>query len=443
MYFKSFFNQQLAQMSYLVGCQKTGEAIIIDPLRDLTPYIEAAEQEGLTINKVTETHIHADFASGLREANETLDAKAFVSGLGGHDWSYQHINGAYELLNEDDIINVGNVKLKVIHTPGHTPESISFLLFDNATEVPMGLFTGDFIFVGDVGRPDLLEEAAGIKDTTEIGAQAMFESLKKMDELPDYIQIWPGHGAGSACGKSLGAVPVTTLGYEREQSWAFQIKDEATFIKTLTSEQPEPPYYFKEMKRMNRDGVVLMDNKQVPPLQKLFDGIKIIDLRAKEIFLDNLSDGINVPYNSKFLGFVGWYLDYETPIQMIGSFEEVQNAANDLKLIGFDHVIGYVKNVAGGCMQEIEPQHFKSIDKIQINILDVRNNQEWQESHLDNATHIHFGKLEKEQISFNKNERIYVHCQSGVRSAIAASVLNQLGYNDIVNIKGGYSAIIQ
>lgn len=443
MYFKSFFNQQLAQMSYLVGCQKTGEAIIIDPLRDLTPYIEAAEQEGLTINKVTETHIHADFASGLREANETLDAKAFVSGLGGHDWSYQHINGAYELLNEDDIINVGNVKLKVIHTPGHTPESISFLLFDNATEVPMGLFTGDFIFVGDVGRPDLLEEAAGIKDTTKIGAQAMFESLKKMDELPDYIQIWPGHGAGSACGKSLGAVPVTTLGYEREQSWAFQIKDEATFIKTLTSEQPEPPYYFKEMKRMNRDGVVLMDNKQVPPLQKLFDGIKIIDLRAKEIFLDNLSDGINVPYNSKFLGFVGWYLDYETPIQMIGSFEEVQNAANDLKLIGFDHVIGYVKNVAGGCMQEIEPQHFKSIDKIQINILDVRNNQEWQESHLDNATHVHFGKLEKEQIPFNKNERIYVHCQSGVRSAIAVSVLNQLGYNDIVNIKGGYSAIIQ
>lgn len=443
MYFKSFFNQQLAQMSYLVGCQKTGEAIIIDPLRDLTPYIEAAEQEGLTINKVTETHIHADFASGLREANETLNAEAFVSGLGGDDWSYKRINGDYQLLKEDDIINVGNVKLKVIHTPGHTPESISFLLFDNATEVPMGLFTGDFIFVGDVGRPDLLEEAAGIKNTTEIGAKAMFESLKKMDELPDYIQIWPGHGAGSACGKSLGSVPVTTLGYEREKSWAFQIKDEATFIKTLTSEQPEPPYYFKEMKHMNRDGIALTDNAVVPPLQNLFDGVKIMDLRAKEIFLDNLSEGINVPYNSKFLGFVGWYLDYETPIQLIGSFEEVQNAANDLKLIGFDNVIGYIKNVTGGSMNQIEPQDFKSIDHSQINILDVRNNQEWQESHFDNAKHVHFGKLEKEEIPFKKDERIYVHCQSGVRSAIAVSVLHQLGYNDIINIKGGYSAVKQ
>lgn len=443
MYFKSFFNQQLAQMSYLVGCQKTGAAIIIDPLRDLTPYIEAAEQEGLTINKVTETHIHADFASGLREANETLNAKAFVSALGGDDWSYQHINGDYQLLKEDVIINVGNVKLKVIHTPGHTPESISFLLFDNATEVPMGLFTGDFIFVGDVGRPDLLEEAAGIKDTTEIGAKAMFESLKKMDELPDYIQIWPGHGAGSACGKSLGSVPVTTLGYEREKSWAFQIKDEATFIKTLTSEQPEPPYYFKEMKHMNRDGVALTDNAVVPPLQNLFDGVKIMDLRAKEIFLDNLSEGINVPYNSKFLGFVGWYLDYETPIQLIGSFEEVQNAANDLKLIGFDNVIGYIKNASSESMNQIEPQDFKSIDHSQINILDVRNNQEWQESHFDNAKNVHFGKLEKEEIPFKKDERIYVHCQSGVRSAIAVSVLHQLGYNDIINIKGGYSAVKQ
>ncbi|WP_414047457.1 MBL fold metallo-hydrolase [Macrococcus equi] len=441
MYFKSFFNQQLAQMSYLIGCQKTGEAIIIDPLRDLTPYIEAAEQEGLTINKVTETHIHADFASGLREANETLNAKAFVSGLGGEDWTYKNINGAYELLHEGDVINVGNVKLKVMHTPGHTPESISFVLYDNQKDVPMGIFTGDFIFVGDVGRPDLLEEAAGMKDTTEVGAKDMFASLKKMDTLPDYIQVWPGHGAGSACGKSLGAVPVTTLGYERVNNWAFQIEDETTFINTLTSEQPEPPYYFKEMKHMNRDGVVLMEQTMVPPLQQLFEGIKIIDLRAKEIFLENLSEGINVPYNQKFLGFVGWYLDYEAPIQLVVSFEDVQKAANDLKLIGFDHVVGYVKDVKGTSIEQIEPEDFKVIDKSSINILDVRNNQEWNESHFDEARHVHFGKLEKEDIPFDKSETIYVHCQSGVRSAIAVGVLNKLGYHHLVNIKGGYSAV--
>lgn len=150
-----------------------------------------------------------------------------------------------------------------------------------------------------------------------------------------------------------------------------------------------------------------------------------------------------MPYNSKFLGFVGWYLNYETQIQLIGSFEEVQNAANDLKLIGFDNVIGYIKNASSESMNQIEPQDFKSIDHSQINILDVRNNQEWQESHFDNAKHVHFGKLEKEEIPFKKDERIYVHCQSGVRSAIAVSVLHQLGYNDIINIKGGYSAVKQ
>lgn len=441
MYFKSFFNQQLAQMSYLVGCQKTGEAIIIDPLRDLSPYIEAAEQEGLTINKITETHIHADFASGLREANETLNAKAYVSSLGGEGWEYENIKGDYVLLKEDDIINVGNVKLKVIHTPGHTPESISFVLYDNQKDVPMGIFTGDFIFVGDVGRPDLLEEAAGMKDTTEVGAKDMFASLKKMDTLPDYIQVWPGHGAGSACGKSLGAVPVTTLGYERVNSWAFQIDDEDTFIKTLTSEQPEPPYYFKEMKRINRDGVELIEQTIVPPLQNLYEGVKIIDLRAKEVFLERLSDGINVPYNSKFLGFVGWYLDYEEPIQFVGSYNDVQNAANDLKLIGFDNVIGYVKDVSGEAIQQINPKDFKGIDQSTINILDVRNNEEWNESHFDTAKHVHFGKLDKETIPFGKDEEIYVHCQSGVRSAIAVGALRQLGYNKLVNIKGGYSAV--
>ncbi|WP_414044335.1 MBL fold metallo-hydrolase [Macrococcus sp. EM39E] len=441
MYFKSFFNQQLAQMSYLVGCQKTGEAMIIDPLRDLKPYIEAAEQEGLTINKVTETHIHADFASGLREANETLNAKAYVSSLGGEGWEYENINGDYELLKEDDIIKVGNVKLKVLHTPGHTPESISFILYDNQKDVPMGIFTGDFIFVGDVGRPDLLEEAAGMKDTTEIGAKAMFASLKKMDLLPDYIQIWPGHGAGSACGKSLGAVPVTTLGYERINSWAFQIKDEDTFIKTLTSEQPEPPYYFKEMKRINRDGVELVEQTLVPPLNDLFDGVRVIDIRMKEVFLENLSEGINVPYNKKFLGFVGWYLDYEAPIQLIGSFDDVQKAALDLKLIGFDNVIGYVKDISGQSIQQIEPKDFKAIDLSSINILDVRNNQEWNKSHFDAAKHVHFGKLENESIPFDKDDEIYVHCQSGVRSAIAVSVLKVLGYNNLINIKGGYSAV--
>ncbi|WJP97837.1 MBL fold metallo-hydrolase [Macrococcus bovicus] len=436
MYFKSFFNEQLAQMSYLVGCQKTGEAIVIDPLRELAPYFEAAEKEGLKITQVTETHIHADFASGLREMLHA-GATAFVSGHGGPDWTYKDVEA--ETVMDGDIIKVGNVKLQVLHTPGHTPESISFLLFDNGSDVPMGLFTGDFIFVGDVGRPDLLEEAAGIKDTTEAGAREMFKSLKKMDELPDYIQIWPGHGAGSACGKSLGAVPVTTLGYERQNGWAFQYDDEETFITALTADQPEPPYYFAEMKRINRDGFGLMHYNRVVPTEKL-EG-PAIDLRAKEVFAENMSSGVNVPYNKKFLSFAGWYLDYNQDLQLVGDFDTVQKAAHDLKMIGFDRVKTYVSTVEGQSYEQIEPADFKALDRSQIHILDVRTQKEWNDSHFDEAKHLHFGKLEQADIPFNKEDEIYVHCQSGVRSAIAMSILKEKGYDNVINIKGGYQTV--
>ncbi|WJP97910.1 MBL fold metallo-hydrolase [Macrococcus bovicus] len=440
MYFKSFFNGPLAQMSYIVGCQKTGEAIIIDPLRDLTPYIEAAESENLAIKYVTETHIHADFASGLREAVNRLGAKAYVSGLGGEDWQYKDVEA--ERLVEGDVIKVGNVKLEVLHTPGHTPESISFLLTDNQSDIPMGLFTGDFIFVGDVGRPDLLETAAGVKDSTAIGAKQMYQSLKKMADLPDYIQIWPGHGAGSACGKSLGAVPVTTLGYERVNSWAFQYEDEESFIQALTSEQPEPPYYFKEMKRINRDGVRPYSAEPVMPVAELTAPV-ILDLRPKEVFAENGSKGINVPYNKKFLSFAGWYLNYEEPLQLIGNFEVVQQAADELKLIGFDTVTGYLpgNKVNGPGYEQIESADFKRKDKEGINILDVRTQKEWDDSHFDGAKHLHFGKLLAEDIPFSQDDRIYVHCQSGVRSAIAMSILERLGYKQAINIKGGYEAV--
>ena len=440
MYFKSFFNGPLAQMSYIVGCQKTGEAIIIDPLRDLTPYIEAAESENLAIKYVTETHIHADFASGLREAVNRLGAKAYVSGLGGEDWQYKDVEA--ERLVEGDVIKVGNVKLEVLHTPGHTPESISFLLTDNQSDIPMGLFTGDFIFVGDVGRPDLLETAAGVKDSTAIGAKQMYQSLKKMADLPDYIQIWPGHGAGSACGKSLGAVPVTTLGYERVNSWAFQYEDEESFIQALTSEQPEPPYYFKEMKRINRDGVRPYSAEPVMPVAELTAPI-ILDLRPKEVFAENGSKGINVPYNKKFLSFAGWYLNYEEPLQLIGNFEVVQQAADELKLIGFDTVTGYLpgNKVNGPGYEQIESADFKRKDKEGINILDVRTQKEWDDSHFEGAKHLHFGKLLAEDIPFSQDDRIYVHCQSGVRSAIAMSILERLGYKQAINIKGGYEAV--
>ena len=438
MYFKQFFNEQLAQMSYIIGCQKTGEAIIIDPLRDLTPYIEAAEKEGLSIQYVTETHIHADFASGIREAVDYLGAKAYVSGHGGVDWSYQAIEAIR--VTEGDVIQIGNIKLQVVHTPGHTPESISFILYDNGMIEPMGMFTGDFIFVGDVGRPDLLEEAAGVKDSTQIGAKQMFESIQNTSELPDHMQIWPGHGAGSACGKALGAVPMTTLGYERKTNWAFQISDENSFIKALTSEQPEPPLYFAQMKVINRDGDVLYKDDTVYPLLK---GKQVIDLRPKEIFAEQQSEGINIPFNKQFLSFVGWYVDYGKDMHLIGDYLTVQHATKALKLIGFNKVSGYTtpRKIKGNAYEQISPRAFKSMKRSEINILDVRTNKEWEESHFEEAKHVHFGKLNIEKIPFEKDKTIYVHCQSGVRSAIAMSVLKLQGFKNIINIKGGYSQI--
>lgn len=242
MYFKQFYNEHLSQASYLIGCQRTGEAMIIDPVRDLSEYIKTAEKEGLRIDYATETHIHADFASGIRDAAEKLNATIFISGEGNESLGYRNIPEQAKFVKDGDVIQVGYIKIEVLHTPGHTPESISFLLTDEgagATQ-PMGLFTGDFIFVGDIGRPDLLEKAVQIEGSTAVGAKQMYQSIARVRKLPDFIQIWPGHGAGSPCGKSLGAIPMTTLGYEKQNNWAFNQPDEDTFITTLTTNQPEP-----------------------------------------------------------------------------------------------------------------------------------------------------------------------------------------------------------
>ena len=191
MFFKQFYDNHLSQASYLVGCQRTGEAMIIDPVRDLTKYMEVADSEGFKITQAAETHIHADFASGIRGVAERLNANIYVSGEGDDQLSYKNMPEHTNFVKNQDIIQVGNIKLEVLHTPGHTPESISFLLTDEGggSSVPMGLFSGDFIFVGDIGRPDLLEKSVQMEGTTEIGAKQMYQSIEGVKDLPDYIQI--------------------------------------------------------------------------------------------------------------------------------------------------------------------------------------------------------------------------------------------------------------
>lgn len=264
MLLRYLYDTNLAQASYLVGCQRTGEALVVDPNRETARYLEVAEREGLRITAVTETHIHADFLSGARQLAARAGARLLLSDEGGPDWLYGF---EHEGLRDGGTFMVGNVRIQVMHTPGHTPEHLAFLLTDTANaDEPMGLFTGDFLFVGDIGRPDLLETAAGVAATKEPSARTLFRSLQKVRGLPDWLQVWPGHGAGSACGKALGAVPSTTLGYELRFNWAFGIEDENEFVRQVLKGQPEPPRYFAEMKRINRDGPPILNGLSKPNL---------------------------------------------------------------------------------------------------------------------------------------------------------------------------------
>lgn len=233
MFLKYFYDKSLAHASYMIGCQRSGEAIVIDPSRSVDQYLDAATAEGLRIVGSAETHIHADFVSGSRELADRVGAKLYLSDEGPADWKYQFaVQHASELLKHGDVFHVGKVRLDVMHTPGHTPESISFVLTDEGggANVPMGIFTGDFVFVGSIGRPDLLETAAGVVGSAELGARQLFQSVQKFRALPDHLQVWPAHGAGSACGKGLGAIPSSTVGYEKLFNPALQFHDEQKFV---------------------------------------------------------------------------------------------------------------------------------------------------------------------------------------------------------------------
>lgn len=436
MFFKQFYDNHLSQASYLIGCQRTGEAMIIDPIRDLTNYMKAAENEGFTITQAAETHIHADFASGIRDVAEKLNAKIYVSGEGDDELSYKNMPEQTHYVKNHDVIYIGNIKLEVLHTPGHTPESISFLLTDEGggSSVPMGLFSGDFIFVGDIGRPDLLEKSVQMKGSTEIGAKQMYQSIKKAKDLPDYIQIWPGHGAGSPCGKTLGAVPMSTLGYEKINNWAFNVTDEAIFIETLTSNQPAPPYHFAQMKKINQFGMNLYQPYNVYPSTN--DERLGIDIRSKEAFHGGHTKGtINIPYNKNFINQIGWYLDFDEDIDLIGDKATVEQARHTLQLIGFENVSGYRLPKPEVQTQSI---HSAEMNGEEEHVLDVRNNEEWDQGHLKQAVNIPHGKLLNEEIPFEKNDKIYVHCQSGVRSSIATGILEYKGFTNVVNVREGY-----
>ncbi|MET0396365.1 MAG: rhodanese-like domain-containing protein [Longimicrobiaceae bacterium] len=463
MILKRFYDEKLAQASYLIGCAATGEALVVDPNRDVDQYVRAAEAEGVEVTHVTETHIHADFVSGARELAERTGAKLYLSDEGDENWTYAFA-GEYDavLLRDGDTFRVGNIRIDVLHTPGHTPEHLSFLVTDTAgADKPIGVLTGDFVFVGDVGRPDLLEKAAGVEGTMEAGAHTLFRSLREFEAQPDYLQIWPGHGAGSACGKGLSAVPHSTVGYERMFNWGLSVTDEDEFVRAVLAGQPEPPKYFAEMKRINKEGPRVLGGLRRPQrlpetrLPGLLEGgALVVDTRhAPEFAAGHVPGTINIPLNRSFTTWAGWLVPYDRDFYLVlddANPLAVEEAVRDLAMIGLDRVAGYfgTEAVEAWAAERRELQTTPQIDSGElaerlragtVAVLDVRGAAEWEEGHLPGVDNIPVGYLLDRADEIPRGRPLVVHCQGGARSAIAASVLQANGFRDVVNLAGGYA----
>lgn len=450
MFFKHIYDKSLAQASYLIGCQATGESIVIDAKRDVVTYLQIAKENNLKITHITETHIHADFLAGSRELAALTGAQMYLSDEGGPEWQYEF---PHKGLKHGDQIKVGNLTLEVLHTPGHTPESISFLLTDHpATDEPVMIFTGDFVFVGDVGRPDLLEKAAGYAGTQEKGAHEMYASVKDFAQLPSFLQVWPGHGAGSACGKALGAVPSSTVGYEKKRNWAFQYEnDEQGFVEYLLEGQPEPPKYFAMMKKLNKVDRPLLT--EVPKHKELSSeelsaamqkGITVVDTRNKADFAEGFLPGsLNIQNNNSLSTWAGWLLDYEKPFILIAEEGDMEELTRKLMRIGLDTIQGYfpvakLSELELDKADVIDIEEFKSyIGQPDVQIVDVRGKTEFEAGHVKGAENNFVGTLPQNLDKIDRNKQVVIHCQAGDRSSVAYSVLRKNGFRNVKNYSGG------
>jgi hydroxyacylglutathione hydrolase len=455
MLLRYFYDKSLAHASYLVACQKTREAIVIDPGRDIDEYLATAQREGVRLAAAAETHIHADYVSGMRQVAARCGAKLYLSDEGPADWKYLFAKEYdSQLVKEAYVFRVGNIEFRVMHTPGHTPESISFVLTDRgggATQ-PMGIFTGDFVFVGAVGRPDLLEEAVGVAGSADAGARDLFRSVQRFKQLPDYLQVWPAHGAGSACGKGLGAVPSSTVGYEKLVNPALQIDDEDAFVKYIRAEQPEAPKYFAVMKRINKEGPAVIGDRGLPPaldvalLPGVTESNAVIDIAPSQLFAQAHAPGVlNIPAGM-LSQWAGWLVDVEKPVYLVADDSQLAEATRVLRKIGVDQIVGYFPREAVAQMGLATHSYatrppvelHSSIARGDATLLDVRSIGEWNELRIPGARHVFLGRLPELACEFT-GRSVIVHCLAGNRSAIAASVL-QAAKVDVVNMQGGITA---
>ena len=455
MLFRRITDEALAQYAYLIACQKTGEAIVIDPERDIDRYLDLAEREGVRIVAAAETHIHADFLSGARELAEDKGVKLYLSDDGGDEWrSHWAINGDYDvqLLHDGDAFMIGNIEFKVLHSPGHTPEHVAYVLTDKggSADEPMGILSGDFVFVGDLGRPDLLESAAGVENVMRPSAEQLHASATGFLEFADYLQIWPAHGAGSACGKALGAVPVSTVGYERRFSPALAAVEQGreSFVDWILTDQPEPPLYFGRMKVLNRDGAPVLGRLPEPPhvsIEQLADeGAVVLDTRQDRVafMAGHLPGAIYAPMNKSFPTIAGSYvLPEEQGVYLVIDASEVEQAVRQLIRIGIDDIRGFVtpnEVEAASNLVAIPRATFVEAADLDGVHVDVRRASEFGAGHLAGSLNIAHTRLVPRFGELPADTRLRVSCATGARAASAASYLARRGA-DVVYVDDNFA----
>ncbi|MGH9601199.1 MAG: MBL fold metallo-hydrolase [Terriglobales bacterium] len=442
----------LAHYSYVVASQD--KAAVVDPRRDVDVYQDYAAANGLKITHILETHIHADYASGARELAARTGAKLWLSGHDtGEDFEYSFPH--HEFRDGEELM-LGGTRIVALHTPGHTPEHLSFLLYEEGgRKQPMAMLSGDFVFVGSLGRPDLLGEGAKYKL-----AGQLYESVhQKIAAMPDGLEIHPAHGAGSMCGAGMGERPQTTLGYERATNVFFAPRSQNEFVDLILGSVPPFPEYYKRMKRVNSEGLLLPElpggaalspeefRKQAEDKQAV-----VIDLRRPEAFGGaHVPGAFSIGGDQNLAMWAAWMVPYDRPILLVGdeaaSYEE---ARRSLVRVGLDDIRGHLRGGMKSWILAGYPQeHVAQISvtelaarngKGDLYVLDVRSDREWKSGHVAGAMHIMASDLPQQLDSLPRDRTVHIICGSGYRSSIASSVMKRAGRSNVVNMVGGMTA---
>ena len=451
MKFIQYYLDCLSHASYLVADETTGRAVVVDPQRDIAEYLSDAEEFGLTIELVIETHFHADFLSGHLELANATGAKIVYSSVAETEFESMGVA-------DGERYSLGDVTLEFRHTPGHTPESLSIVVYEHADdEIPYGVLTGDALFIGDVGRPDLL---ASIGFTREQLADKLYDSLHdKLMTLPDATRVYPAHGAGSACGKNLSTDLWSTIGDQKATNYALRAPDKATFMSLVTEGQPPAPGYFVYDAILNRKDRELLDETKMPTAmsyeqfrEAIAGGAVLVDGRTPEEFaLGHLRGAINIGLEGRYAEFAGSVLRSDVDVVLFTEPGQELEGKNRLARIGFDRVIGYLADpyqvmfahqddvaVASRLTAKVFDERVAELPNLQI--VDVRNPGEVDAGTIPHAIPIPVGQLPSRLEELDAAKPTVVYCAGGYRSSVAASLLRQKGFADVSDILGGYGA---